>query len=82
MIFPVQIRAARNLLGLNQEDLAKRASIAVVTLKRLEAAGTEIRGSAQTMARIQQALEKAGIIFIDQDAQAGPGVRLRRPIQP
>ena len=82
MIFPVQIRAARNLLGLSQEDLAKRASIAVVTLKRLEAAGTEIRGSAQTMARIQQALESAGIIFIDQDAQAGPGVRLRRPIQP
>jgi transcriptional regulator with XRE-family HTH domain len=82
MIFPVQIRAARNLLGLSQEDLAKRASIAVVTLKRLEAARTEIRGSAQTMARIQQALESAGIIFIDQDAQAGPGVRLRRPIQP
>jgi len=43
-------------------------------VKRLEAAGTEIRGSAQTMARIQQRLERGGIIFIDQDGNMGPGV--------
>ena len=80
MIYPIQIRAARGLLGLSQEELARLASIGVVTVKRLEAAGTEIRGSAQTMARIQQALERAGIIFIDQDGHTGPGVRLRQPL--
>ena len=80
MIYPVQVRAARGLLGLSQEDLARRASIGVVTLKRLEAAGTEIRGSAQTMARIQKALEQAGIIFVAQDSHTGPGVRLRHPV--
>ncbi len=80
MIYPIQIRAARGLLGLSQEELARQASIGVVTVKRLEAAGTEIRGSAQTMARIQQALERAGIIFIDQDGHTGPGVRLRQPL--
>ena len=68
--------------GMATTKLVMALRLAVVTLKRLEAAGTEIRGSAQTMVRIQRALESAGIIFIDQDAQAGPGVRLRRPISP
>ena len=80
MIYPIQIRAARGLLGLSQEDLARQASIGIVTVKRLEAAGAKIRGSAQTMARIQRALESAGIIFIDQDSERGPGVRLRQPL--
>ena len=82
MIFPIQVRAARILLGLSQQDLADRASVSLGTIKRIEAARFELAGTAQTMARIQQALESAGIIFIDQDAQAGPGVRLRRPISP
>jgi transcriptional regulator with XRE-family HTH domain len=82
MIFPIQVRAARILLGLSQQDLADRASVSLGTIKRIEAARFELAGTAQTMARIQQALESAGIVFIDQDAQAGPGVRLRRPISP
>jgi len=82
MIFPIQVRAARVLVGLSQQDLADRTSVSLGTIKRIEAARFELAGTAQTMARIQQALEKAGIIFIDQDAQAGPGVRLRRQIQP
>jgi hypothetical protein len=32
------------------------------------------------MARIQRALEAAGVIFIDRDDSAGPGVRLKRPL--
>jgi len=80
MIYPIQIRAARSLLGMGQDELAKRAGISVVTVKRLEAAGVTITGSAQTNARIQIALEKAGIIFIDQDEDKGPGVRLKNPL--
>ena len=78
MIYPVQIRAARGLLGMKQVDLARTASVGLMTLKRMEAAGTRIRGSAQTLTRIQRALESAGIIFIDQDDRGGPGVRLRK----
>jgi len=78
MIRPVQIQAARSLLGLSQVQLAKRASIGLATLQRLEAAGTEVRGSAKTIWKLQRALEAAGIIFIDEDEELGPGVRLRK----
>jgi transcriptional regulator with XRE-family HTH domain len=80
MIYPIQVRAARALLGLSQEELAERASIGIMTVKRVEAAGAVIRGSAQTMVRIQRALEKAGVVFEEEDADRGPGVRLRRPL--
>ena len=80
MIFPIQIRAARVLVGLSQNDLAERASVSLGTIKRIEAARVEVAGTAQTMARIQRALESAGIIFIDQDGERGPGVRLRQPL--
>lgn len=80
MIYPVQIRAARVLLGLTQQDLAKRSAVGLATLKRVEAAGSELTGTAQTMARIQRALEAAGISFIDEDGTQGPGVRLKKPL--
>ena len=79
MLYPIQIRAARSLLGMGQRELAELASISVVTVKRLEAAGVTIKGSAQTNSSIQIALEKAGIVFIDQDEKKGPGVRLKNP---
>ena len=79
MIYPLQIRAARVLLKLSQGELAERSRIGLATLKRVEAAGDELTGTAQTMARIQRALEAAGIVFIDQDEKHGPGVRLKKP---
>jgi transcriptional regulator with XRE-family HTH domain len=81
MIYPIQIRAARSLLGISQDELAKAASISVITVKRIEAAGTEMKGTAQTMALIQRALESQGIEFIDQDEKKGPGVRLKKPLR-
>ena len=74
-----QIRAARALTGLGQQELADRARVGVATIRRIEAAADEITGSARSMARIEHALAAAGVIFIDQDETAGPGVRLRRP---
>jgi transcriptional regulator with XRE-family HTH domain len=78
MIYPFQIRAARVLLGLSQQQLAKRSAVGLATLKRVEAAGTELTGTVQTMSRIQRALEGAGIVFIDQNAEHGPGLLLRK----
>jgi transcriptional regulator with XRE-family HTH domain len=79
MIFPHQLRAARALLDMSQEELAKAAGVGVMTVKRMEAARPEITGSARTVHKIQTALEEAGIVFIAADAQGGLGVRLRSP---
>jgi predicted transcriptional regulator len=77
MIRPEQIRAARALLDINQTQLSEWASISVATLKRIESA-PEIRGAADTIKKIQQALENAGIEFIPETVDGGPGVKLKR----
>jgi predicted transcriptional regulator len=76
MIDAAQIRAARALLDVSQAELSKLASVSATTIKRLEAA-PEIRGAAETLWKIQTALEKAGVEFIPADEHKGPGVRLR-----
>jgi hypothetical protein len=40
-----------------------------------------MRATVKVLLRIQRALDSAGIIFIDQDEERGPGVRLRRPLE-
>ena len=81
MIFYEQIRAGRALLGWSQLDLANAASVGVATVRRLEASA-EIRGSAETVWKIQTALEKAGVEFIPADEMKGPGVRLKQVPEP
>ena len=76
MIDAAQVRAARALLNVSQADLARLASVHVATIRRLEAA-TEIRGAAETLWKIQIALEAAGIEFIPAEGGKGPGVRLK-----
>lgn len=78
-----QIKAARALLGWSQETLAKRSSVSLPTIKRLEAADTDdspdIGGRPETSAAIRIALENAGIQFLEVgDASHGPGVALAR----
>lgn len=65
---------ARAALQLGVRDLAKLADVAPSTITRLE------RGDSlyeRTVDAIRQALEAAGVIFIDQNGE-GPGVRLRK----
>lgn len=80
MINARQIRAARALVSLGQQELASSAGCGIATIRRIEAAIDEVTGTAQTIARIQRALEAAGIVFIEQDGTHGPGVRLRKPL--
>ena len=77
MIEAAQIRGARALLGLSQADLSKLASVSATTIKRLEGA-TEIRGAAETLWKIESALEEAGVEFIPANDTKGPGVRLKQ----
>jgi transcriptional regulator with XRE-family HTH domain len=68
-----QVRAARALLGWSQSDLATAASLSRPTIERAETSGA----SATTFTAMQAALEKAGVIFLDENGD-GPGVRLRK----
>jgi transcriptional regulator with XRE-family HTH domain len=76
MIKPEQIRAARALLRLEQQDLAQRAHVSVATVRRLEAEDRVARVASGTLNRVQRALEAAGAEFIPD------GVRRRRSRTP
>jgi DNA-binding transcriptional regulator YiaG len=76
MIEPVQIRAARALLNWGQVELSKTSGVGTATIRRIETGGSPISANVSTILRIQAALEKAGILFVDEDGVAGIGVRL------
>jgi transcriptional regulator with XRE-family HTH domain len=71
-----QLRAARGLLGWSQTELAKRAGLSLPTVKRLEG-GFGPRVSVEARTKLQEALEVAGVEFIDENG-GGAGVRFRR----
>jgi transcriptional regulator with XRE-family HTH domain len=65
LITPEQIRAARALLRMEQEELARRANVSVVTVRRLEAPGGLSKVGSATVEGIQHTLEAAGAEFLD-----------------
>lgn len=67
------------LLGWDQVKLASAADISPVTIKRIEAAGGPAKTTAKTEEKIRRALEAAGVLFIPDGKENGPGVRLARP---
>jgi transcriptional regulator with XRE-family HTH domain len=71
---PVQLRMARAAVGWGVRDLAEKAGVTANTVTRIEN-GSDAKQS--TMDRLQQALEDAGVVFIDENG-GGPGVRLRK----
>ena len=72
---PSQCRGARALLDMTQPQLAAAADIGLSTVVDFE----ERRSvSKDAIARMQAALEAAGIEFIGENG-GGPGVRLRKP---
>src|SRR5262249_19790492 len=71
-----QLRAARGLLGWSQSKLAARAGLSLPTVKRVEA-GLGARVSDDARNKLQQALESAGVEFIDENG-GGPGGGVRK----
>ncbi|CAI3933264.1 helix-turn-helix domain-containing protein [Commensalibacter communis] len=62
-ITPHQCRAARGLLSISQQDLAKMANVGLSTVRSFEnEKSTPITNNIQA---IQTALENAGVNFID-----------------
>jgi predicted transcriptional regulator len=80
MITAEQMRAARALLRWSAQNLADHSGVNWKTIQRLES-GVGIPASrTKNLMRIRQVLEDAGVIFIDQSEERGPGVQLRDPI--
>jgi transcriptional regulator with XRE-family HTH domain len=77
MVTVRQVKAARVLLGWSQDDLAEKSGVSKPTIGRLESREGEFGGYEDTRTAIIEALQSAGIIFIDGNGD-GPGVRLKR----
>ena len=73
LISGTHIRAARGLLGWTQRELAKRAKVALGTIRRMEELKAAGNARAETLIKVTAVLEKAGVEFLDDDR---PGVRL------
>ena len=71
-----QLRAARQLIRLTADDLAKISGVGVDTIRRFELMTGVPSGNARTVEALQKALEKAGIDFIGSPDDR-PGVRLK-----
>jgi transcriptional regulator with XRE-family HTH domain len=76
LIIGEQIRASRAMLKWTAEDLAKKSSIGVATIRRLEAMNGIPTGQARILDSIQKTLEEAGIEFMGTPDRQ-PGVRLK-----
>lgn len=82
MITGAQLRAARALLGIDQKTLADQAGISLPTVQRMEASPGTVRGVVESLTKIVEALDRAGVELIGDGAssvQGGRGVRLKRP---
>jgi transcriptional regulator with XRE-family HTH domain len=74
-ITAAQLKAARQLLGWTQEQLAVEARVSPSAVSRFEAA--RHWPSSGIVSAVQSALEAAGVIFTPENGD-GPGVRLRK----
>jgi predicted transcriptional regulator len=74
MISNRQIRAARALLDWSQARLAAEAGVAVITIKRLEASEDTFAARFDTVMKVKQAVERAGVVFqLREDGQPDGG---------
>jgi len=84
MITGQQMKAARALLGIDQRTLAELAGLSLPTIQRMEASGGTVRGIVESLIKVVEALDRAGVELIgeNQPSQAsGRGVRLKEPAQ-
>lgn len=80
MMTAAQLRAARALLGIDQKKLAQLAGVSVPTIQRMEASEGNVRGVVDSLTKVIEALEAAGVVLINEGAESptgGRGVRLK-----
>lgn len=82
MITSFQMRAARALLGIDQKTLADMAGVSLPTIQRMEASTGTVRGVVESLIKVVDALNRAGVELIGEHARSdtgGRGVRLKLP---
>lgn len=82
MITSAQMRAARALLGIDQRQLAEMSGVSLPTIQRMEASDGTVRGVIDTLTKVVEALNVAGIELIGDNATSssgGRGVRFKHP---
>jgi transcriptional regulator with XRE-family HTH domain len=80
LITAAQMRAARALLGIDQRQLAELSGVSLPTIQRMEASERNVRGVIETLTRVVEALDGAGIELIGEHKashEGGRGVRLK-----
>ena len=80
MITAAQMRAARALLGIDQQTLAGLADVSLPTIQRMEASQGNVRGVVDTLTKVVQAFDAAGVELIGENNPSqgkGRGVRLK-----
>jgi len=92
MITSGQMRAARALLGLDQRQFADLCGVSLPTIQRMESSDGTVRGMIDTLVKVVEALDRAGIELLGDFAQSsgvGRGVRLKevassglKPVKP
>ena len=84
MITAAQIRAARALLGIDQRQLAELSGLSPPTIQRMESSDGQVRGNVDSLVKVVEALERAGIELLSEGASStdgGRGVRLKDKFQ-
>ncbi|HYM99445.1 MAG TPA: helix-turn-helix transcriptional regulator [Aestuariivirgaceae bacterium] len=80
MLTAAQLRAARALLNMDQKELAELAGVSLPTIQRMEASNGNVRGIVDTLTKVVEALELAGVELIADSAvsaSGGRGVRFK-----
>lgn len=81
MITAAQLRAARALAGFDQRRLAEVAGLSVPTIQRMEASDGVVRGNVDSLTKLIEALNAAGVELIAEgaaSADGGRGVRMKK----
>ena len=80
MITSAQMRAARALLGIDQRQIAELAGVSLPTVQRMEASEGTVRGVIDTLTKIVEAFDAAGVELIGDNIKSagqGRGVRFK-----
>ncbi|HLJ63351.1 MAG TPA: helix-turn-helix transcriptional regulator [Stellaceae bacterium] len=75
MMSAAQMRAARALLGIDQRELAELSGVSLPTIQRMEASEGTVRGVVDTLTKVVEAFDRAGVELIGENAVSGSGGR-------
>lgn len=73
------MKAARALLGIDQKELARLSGVSLPTIQRMEASDGIVRAVVDSLEKVVNAINEAGVELIANGARsegAGRGVRL------